>query len=323
MTELSTGPRRDMPADVPADLPWVAVGVDGSEAARAATQWAAREAARAGTSLRVVHAFTEVVPVGTLYASAYPLTPIETRAAAAHLVEEAARVAEQALPASRVARVLLRSDPRNALLQTAGDARLLVLGGAPRPTLERLVTGSVVASVAAHAPCPVVVVPASWADRTDPGPVVVGVKGLDTAPQLVREGLALAQARGTGLTVLHAWEFLAQYDDAIAAHADLPAWEERARQELQSVVDAAAAPFPGVAVETRLVHGQPAQALVHASEDAGLLVVSRRPHGFPFGHLGGTGRAILRETRCPTMVLPPRAAVEELEAEEAGEAAAG
>jgi nucleotide-binding universal stress UspA family protein len=72
---------------------------------------------------------------------------------------------------------------------------------------------------------------------------------------------------------------------------------------------------PGVETEVRLVHGQPARVVVEASSEADLLVITRRPHLLPYGHLGGTGRAILRETRCPTVVLPPAAERVELSVE--------
>jgi nucleotide-binding universal stress UspA family protein len=42
-----------------------------------------------------------------------------------------------------------------------------------------------------------------------------------------------------------------------------------------------------------------------ASVGAELMVIARRRHAFPVGHLGGTARALLRESLAPVMVLPP------------------
>jgi nucleotide-binding universal stress UspA family protein len=53
------------------------------------------------------------------------------------------------------------------------------------------------------------------------------------------------------------------------------------------------------------VHGQPAQVLRDASASADLVLIARRRHAFPVGHLGGTARALLRESLAPVMVLPP------------------
>jgi nucleotide-binding universal stress UspA family protein len=65
--------------------------------------------------------------------------------------------------------------------------------------------------------------------------------------------------------------------------------------------------YADVPVEIDVVQGQPAKAVVDASRTADLLVIIRRPLAFPFGSLGGTGRAILRESRCPVEVLPATA----------------
>jgi nucleotide-binding universal stress UspA family protein len=303
---------------------WIAVGVDGSEGSKAATRWAAREADRSGANLRLVHVFTDVAPMGSFMGAAYPVGPVETAYAAQNLVDEAAQDARQILTEDRVQTLLLRADRRVGLAQAAADARLLVLGDEPHGLLDRLITGSVVAAVAAHAPAAVAVVPANWQDA-DGGTVVVGVKSVDSSPALIRRGFELAAGRRGRLKVLHAWEFLSPYDDAISAHIDLPAWEQRTLTELRNRVARIGLDFPGVETEVVLVHEQPAQALVDASVDAGLLVITRRPHGFPFGHLGGTGRAVLRETRCPTVVLPSGAEKVERDelAEESGEGARG
>ena len=36
-----------------------------------------------------------------------------------------------------------------------------------------------------------------------------------------------------------------------------------------------------------------------------LILLARRAHAFPSGHLGATGRALLRSAQCPVEVLPP------------------
>ena len=296
---------------------WIAVGVDGSEGSRAAARWAAREAERIGASLRLVHVFTDAAPIGGFMGAAYPLGAVETAATAHQLVDTLAQEARQVLTEDRVETLVLRADRRVGLLQAAADARSMVLGDEPRGVLDRLITGSVVGTVAAHSPTPVVLVPGNWQDAGEQGTVVVGVKSVDACEDLLRQAFRLAAERQARLTVVHAWEYLAQYDDAIAAHIDLPAWQRRTLTELRNRVAHVGLAFPQVTAEVVLVHEQPAQALVEASAEASVLVIARRPHGFPFGHLGGTGRTVLRETRCPTVVLPP--GVETVERQDAGE----
>ena len=296
---------------------WLAVGVDGSEGSKAAIRWAAREADRLGSGLVLVHAYPSHRAVGSLHVAAYP-PPEEEPLLAPRLLDEAKREAEQILPPDRVETSALRADPRAALLQAAAQSRMLALGDESRPALSRIVTGSIVAPVAAHSPVPVAVVPANWQDATARGVVVAAVKNYESAAALVRSGFELAGRLGAGLTLVHVWDYLASYDDAIATHASEPEWERRARAALVALVDRFAPDFPGVRTDVRVVHGQPARVLADLSSDAAVLMITRRPHGFPFGHLGGTGRAVLRETRCPTVVLP--AAVESMDAS-GGEAA--
>jgi nucleotide-binding universal stress UspA family protein len=52
--------------------------------------------------------------------------------------------------------------------------------------------------------------------------------------------------------------------------------------------------------------GRPADVLVAASERSSLLVVARRDPHLPFGsHLGPVLRRVLREARCPVLVVEP------------------
>jgi nucleotide-binding universal stress UspA family protein len=54
-----------------------------------------------------------------------------------------------------------------------------------------------------------------------------------------------------------------------------------------------------------VIHGQAARRLQQASEQADVLLLARRATAFPFGHLGGTARTLLRHSSCPVAVLPP------------------
>jgi len=285
----------------------IAVGVDGSQGSNAAIRWAAREAERLGLDLSLVHVRSGYRAVGTFYSAAYVTPPPDDQVRSQKVLEDATREAAELLSIDRIDATAVRSDVRTGLLQAAAQARMLVLGDESHPALSRLVTGSVVAPVAAHSPVPVVVVPANWQDAASQGSVVMAVKNYDASAPLIRHGCQLAAAHGGRLVLLHAWDFLALYDDAIAKHTAPPDWEQRAQAELTALLHRIAREYPGVQTEVHLVHGQPAQVLVDASSGAGLLVISRHPHLLPYGHLGGTGRAVLRETRCPTIVLPAAA----------------
>jgi nucleotide-binding universal stress UspA family protein len=100
----------------------VVVGVDGSAGAEAALWWAAAEAVRCQTGLRIVSAWQDPAPTG------HPMTshPAQT---AAHILQKAlSSILSQQRHPRRIACTALRGTPGEALLTQARDSGLLVLG---------------------------------------------------------------------------------------------------------------------------------------------------------------------------------------------------
>jgi len=121
-------------------------------------QWAAREAQRRGLPLRIVHAFDWNWEAARYDAGA---EHIDVDRQLADAVVAAARDQARAVaPTVQVELDTLIGDPAPLLLATATeeDAELLVVGSRGRRGLASLLLGSVSRYVAAHAPCPVVVV---------------------------------------------------------------------------------------------------------------------------------------------------------------------
>ncbi|MFT4289156.1 universal stress protein [Nocardioides sp.] len=283
---------------------WLLVGVDGSPASDAAVRYASHEARRLGAGLRIVHVMPEVAPY-TAMVPVMPVEPAALRSAGHAVLHDAAALARTVLDARQVTVQLLDGPRAGGLVKAARSARLLVVGHERRSTLERIVVGATTQAVAARATCPVVAVPGDWAPGSGRGQIVVGVKNTERAELLVRRACELAAERGARLVLLHAWELPGGYDDLMLAQIDELAWSDRARHELDDVVAQVGRDHPGVQVEIKVVHGQPARILTSASAEADLLLLARRPHAFPLGHFGSTGRTLLRESRCPVEVLPP------------------
>lgn len=108
----------------PAVLPvtHVIVGVDGSAGAEAALCWAAAEAVRCQTGLRIVSVWQDRAPTGPSLAG----HPAQT---AAHILQKAlSSVLSQQYYPRRIACAALRGTPGEALLTQARDSGLLVLG---------------------------------------------------------------------------------------------------------------------------------------------------------------------------------------------------
>lgn len=279
----------------------VLVGVDGSPASRSAVRFGAREADRLGARLHLVHVLPTYVPMSPMA----PLVRLDLHETGQAILSESARVARDADVAAPVSTELLRGPRIPMLLKAAAGARCLVLGHVRGPSLDRVITGATVAAVAAHAACPVVAVPPGWSAKDAHDRVLVGVKSTEHSRHLLRRGFEVAAQRDAELLLVHAWEVGQAYDDLILERTDTEAWAARAQRALEHELAPLRRDFPGVTVQVRIVHGQAARVLCDASEDADLLLVSRRPHAFPAGHVGGTARALLRRSSCPVSVETP------------------
>ncbi|CAM5432615.1 Universal stress protein OS=Streptomyces antimycoticus OX=68175 GN=SANT12839_015130 PE=3 SV=1 [Streptomyces antimycoticus] len=137
------------------ELP-VVVGVDGSDAASDALDWAAELAGRRGLPLRVVHASLweryEGYVAGT--AADRPAERLHSEAVLATAAERAGR----RVPALKVMTDLAADDAVTALLRAGQSAEALVVGSRGRGEFASLLLGSVGLGIAARAQCPVVVV---------------------------------------------------------------------------------------------------------------------------------------------------------------------
>jgi nucleotide-binding universal stress UspA family protein len=286
--------------------PPVIVGVDGSLGSHVAARYAAAEARRLATGLRLVH----VVPTywGLAPAPMMALPPIDLADTGRSILAIAEAKARAAAPDLDI-EVELRQGVRQLVLaEAAADAPLLVVGRDTRPVLERLLLGNTAAGVACRAACPVVSVPADWESDTPEGVVVVGIKSATNAGALVADAFAVASARRARLLVLHAWRLPSGYDDVIADRVSVDDWNQRSTHELERLLSQSQETHPEVGVDIRVEHDYAARALQRASQQADLLVIARRAHGIPASlHLGGTARSLLRAASCPVRVVPPGA----------------
>src|SRR5690242_12589237 len=144
------------------DMPGIVVGVDGSEAAGRALDWAIREAGLRGAALTVlaVHEVASNHWTGNpeLYPADQPATEA-IRQAAEDAVQKAVSQAGGPGPASVTVRAV-SGLPAQELVGASSDADLVVIGSRGGGGFSKLVLGSVSNQVVSHAASPVVVVPA-------------------------------------------------------------------------------------------------------------------------------------------------------------------
>jgi len=137
----------------------VVVGIDGSETSDRALTLAFEQAALRGTSLTVVHTWTDVA---TNAFGGYGITEelIQgVKDSANKLVAERIAAHTADFPDVAVSTIVAVDGPAHQLLTTAGEgAQLLVLGSRGRGGFTGLLLGSVSQTVLHHAPSPVLIV---------------------------------------------------------------------------------------------------------------------------------------------------------------------
>lgn len=284
----------------------------------AALEWAAREALRLGTALHVLHTYAPETAYPWGYGYPVPAADIQrveamTREGSVKVLGEAADRVHERHPDLEVTATLARSSATAALVEASHDCSTLVVGRRPRRSWSPAL-GSVSLPVAAHAACPVVVVPEPREDGGDLAPVedpsrrpaagrvVVGVEDSPECVDAVGFAFAQASARAVGLTAVHAW-----WVDPALATPLVTDWDEVADAQ-QLVTDALLAPwrnrYPDVPVARVLARSDPSVALVTAAQAAELLVVgSRGRGGFASLLLGSVSRRVLAHATCPVAVV--------------------
>ena len=142
----------------------VVVGVDDSPGSAAALQWALEEAALRNTELVVVNGwFPPALAIPLWAVPEQPFRIEEFEDDSKHLIDTMVDKALGAAPRPppAIVRHPVRDTPAKALLDTASEADLIVVGSRGRGGFKGLLLGSVSQQIVNHAPCPVVVVRAS------------------------------------------------------------------------------------------------------------------------------------------------------------------
>lgn len=132
----------------------IVVGVDGSDSSKAALAWAVRQAALTGAEVDAVGAWQPPASYGYDGWVAVDIPDFEqlTR----QMLDEA--IAAAAAPGVAIRPLVVRDNAARALLDTAKDADLLVVGSRGRGGFTGALLGSVGQHCVQHAECPVVVV---------------------------------------------------------------------------------------------------------------------------------------------------------------------
>ncbi|HXD55326.1 MAG TPA: universal stress protein [Solirubrobacteraceae bacterium] len=275
----------------------ILVGYAGDRAGRDAVQLAVRLQSLMGSALTVV------IPYHPLFA-AVPGEVAEQRAR-----EELEAMLGGAMPEGTRFHWSNANWPIHALHELAEYERddLIVLGAAPERIerrhvglMERMVHG---------APCAIAIAPEGYAERPAGSLSRIGVGFADTAEgrAAVAEAREIARLSGAdGVKLIAGAGLTGALLGYAAMSAALPEAEAEMLEEATASAERVARQGAGHdSVEVR--HEDPAHLLVACSEQLDLLVLGSRDYG-PLRHvlLGSVSAAVMRESRCPVVVLPRR-----------------
>ena len=267
----------------------VVVGVDRSDSARHASEWAADLAAAWNVPLLLVHTardggdITEVPPW------------------LRELLDGAERVGAEPTDAEVVPGVV-----DDVLLDRSGAARLLVVGSYGEGARAGMLAGSTALALLDGSRCPVAVVRGSAPQLPPPrrGPVVVGADGSTAGEASLHLAADLAAASGARVIAVHAWTDVVT-DASGGLHrvqTDATELAGRAVELLDTLVKRVQERRADLDVERRVVNDTALRALLEQAQDARMVVVGHRGPASIAGRLGSTSRGLVEFAPCPVVV---------------------
>ncbi|GAA0528291.1 hypothetical protein GCM10011581_31650 [Saccharopolyspora subtropica] len=282
------------------------MGIDGSSAALEAARWAAVEARRRGTWLRLV--FADVFAL--VYIPDLPTVPLPqsyAEAMARQGQQWLHRAEEEAIAASPGVEVVTHVHQGGAipvLVEESRHAQLAVVGSSGLGGFTGLLVGSVAVGLCTHGHCSVAVVRQRWTVPAD-APVVVGVDDSPDEETVLRTAFEEAAMRGVALEAVHAWYAVGTEEAWYRFHRDGHGAAVQAEEErvLAEKLAGWGEEYPAVEVRRIVAHNKPARALLDHAQHAQLVVVGSRGRGPVSGLLlGSTSQQLVHRAPCPLIV---------------------
>lgn len=285
----------------------VLAGFDGTEASRDAVRWAAQEASSRGVPLSLVHVLARP------FQHSIPMRIPDEEDVMAKLQNAVLReldsleaICKEIVPDLEVRKSMPIGDAAEILVELAGDAGLVVLGGPlVGARTDRLgVTAAEV--IARRAAAPIVVVRGEISPAAD-APVVVGVDGSAVSTRAIGFAYEWAARHGRPLVAVHSWGESAfnPFDIVEEWDTDRSEFRDRAREILSESMAGWVEQYPDVQVRHVVGAEQPAHLLLGEAKGASVLVVGSHGRGaVRRAFLGSVSHAVLNQASCPVAVLP-------------------
>jgi nucleotide-binding universal stress UspA family protein len=267
-----------------------------------AVDWAARDAARRGADLKLVHV---LVPPAVMAFPEVPMPPgfMEWQEEEGRrLLDGAVKTVEEAGAQVEVSTDMVSGPAVPVLADLSSSAQMIVVGCRGRGALSRVLLGSISTGLAHHAHCPVAIIHDE--DPLMPHPskaaVVVGVDGSPASEDAVAIAFEQASFRGVDLLAVHAWSDTGIFEFPGADWSTLQAAGE---QTLSERLAGWQERYPDVPVRRVVVADKPARQLLEQAESAQLLVVGSHGRGGIAGMLlGSVSTTVLHGARMPVII---------------------
>lgn len=273
----------------------VIIGIDKSGITMQELRWAATEAGRRGAGLVIAHAEAEPLP-----------DAVAPRRSGRELLAKAAAAVREAGFPHRVSTIGAAENPVQLLTRLSQQAELMVVGSQSRSRQAGGLLGDVAFRVAAHARCPVAVIPRGWHEQAPASrPVVVGIPTSRPAAHPLHAAFAEARARGVPVRAVRAWSRVDWTGDlADLVYATSPVFQAKQQAYIDRMLAPLRALYTDVPVQTVLSGKRIDEVMQAATADAGLLVLgSRYPDGHSYSRLGATTSRLIHKMTCPILVV--------------------
>ncbi|MGW8778082.1 universal stress protein [Streptomyces sp. NPDC055796] len=284
------------------DTSSVTVGVDGSQSARIAALWAAKEAVRRDRPLHIVYGAD--TDGRALYLSAETIERV--RANGRELLDDTAKAVSAECPGLNVTTEFSRANAVDSLHRAGGLHGTVVVGNRGLGGFNSLMLGSVGLDVAAAAMTPVIVVRGiDGAEET--GTVLAAIR--DEHDLLIaRYAAKEAELHKASLRLLHVWNVLQSVGEVVSMLDGVDEIANGHEETLRAVTDVVRGEFPDLEVQADAEKSiSVAGVLVEASRHADLLVMGGRRVPRPLGlapNLGKATHSLLHHAHCPVLLIP-------------------
>jgi nucleotide-binding universal stress UspA family protein len=136
--------------------------------------------------------------------------------------------------------------------------------------------------------------------------VVVGVDGSESSKHALRWALFIAEASGSVLEAVTAWEPYTAYGWMGIGWSPMPDWDpaQDAEKGLTATIDEVFGEQRPAELQLKVLEGNAAKVLLEVSQGARMLVVGSRGHGgFSGLLLGSVSASCTEHATCPVLVL--------------------